>query len=648
MLNWHTIHTSRGRAEFDSEVFDAMSQQKAIVILVLLLFYAINVTRLNSRPATVDDLDTIKHLYSNTYDKSYNFTQTIESVSELSPEHGPAYYIILNAWRKIVGEDLFLARLFSVFLSLAAICTVYRLALLTGKSQTAVAAPIILAFLAYVNYYAQIARVYPLLLLVGGWLLWCYWGAVARKRVYRQQWLGLFVSAASLLYVHYFGALLLAAIAIHHVLFAPKNTRWFAVASVLAAGSALFALWIPVVIRGYGQSHNALADSALSFSDGLLVTLGIYSNGIWFLPLLAAAILVVNRRRLNRAEIYLIVATAVVIASLLLLNEIMPILTERRMRYSLILAAPFCCTLAIAWSRLPAARPLRSAVLVLWIGAFAQFAASPDLAVYTNQRSREQLSIPHYQDFIYESHRLPGHNEPILSVHPGAPVSRVAFLRYYRLRLSDWAHVAHVSLDENGEPVLESGLSIYASLEAISQNSRGIWISHNPKESDLNDMGGIADWLTQDFQFCRRYLEQPEHSVDFYLKRGIPCSLVTAEEPLAVSYNNGTALANLVYERDADSLVIYLRWLRTIDKAYAFSLQLFDDEDHKLLQVDKVISSDPVDVMAFDLAGIPAGNYVGKLIVYDRESKLSQPGVTARDQLPFERTVDVLDFEILE
>ena len=625
-----------------------MSQQKAIVILVLLLFYAINVTRLNSRPATVDDLDTMKHLYSNTYDKSYNFSQTIESVSELSPEHGPAYYIILNAWRKIVGEDLFLARLFSVFLSLAAICAVYRLALLTGKHQTAVAAPIILACLAYVNYYAQIARVYPLLLLVGGWLLWSYWGAVARKRVYKRQWLSLFVSAASLLFVHYFGALLLAAIAIHHVIFVSKNKRWFAVASVLAAGSALFALWIPVVLRGYEQSHNALADSALSFSDGLLVTLGIYSNGIWLLPLLAAAMLFVYRRRLNRAEIYLIVVTAVVIASLLLLNEITPILTERRMRYSLILAAPFCCTLAIAWSRLPAARPFRLAVLVIWIGAFAHFAASHDLAVYTNQRSREQLSIPHYQDFIYESHRLPGHNELILSVHPSAPVSRIAFLRYYRLRLPDWAHVAHVSLDENGEPVLESGLSSYASLESITRKSRGIWISHNPQESALSDMSGIADWLAQDFQFCRRFLDKPEHSVDFYLKRGIPCSLVTDEEPLTVSYNNGTALANLAYEREADSLVIYLRWLRTIDKVYAFSLQLFDDEDHKLLQLDKVISRDPIDVLSFDLAGIPAGNYVVKLIVYDRESMLSQPGVIDSDKLPFERAVDIFSFEIPE
>lgn len=648
MLNWHTIHTNRGRTEFNSEVFDAMSQQKAIVILVLLLFYAINVTRLNSRPATVDDLDTIKHLYSNTYDKSHNFTQTIESVSKLSPEHGPAYYIVLNAWRKIVGEDLFVARLFSIFLSLAAICIVYRLALLTGNDQIAVAAPLILAFLAYVHYYSQIARVYPLLLLGGGWLLWCYWGTVARKRVYRWQWLSLFASAASVLFVHYFGALLLAAIAIHHVIFAPKNKRWFVVASVLAAGSALFAVWIPVVIRGYDQSHNALADSVLSFSDGLLVTLGIYSNGIWFLPLLAAAILVVNRRRLNRAEIYLVVATAVVIASLLLLNEITPILTERRMRYSLILAAPLCCTLAIAWSRLPSARPFRLAVLVLWIGAFAQFAASHDLAVYTNQDSREQLSIPHYQDFIYESHRLPGHNELILSFHPSAPVSRIAFLRYYRLRLSDWSHVAHVSLGENGEPVVESGLSIYASLESITRNSRGIWISHNPKESALVDMGSIADWLTQDFQFCWRFLEKPEHIIDFYLKRDIPCSLITDEEPLAVSYNNGTALGNLAYELNADSLVIILRWLRTIDKVYAFSLQLFDDEGHKLRQLDKVISRDPIDVLSFDLAGIPAGSYVVKLIVYDRESKLSQPGVIVLDKLPFERAVDILSFEILE
>ena len=625
-----------------------MSQHKSFLVLILLLFYAINATQLKGRPATVDDLDSVKHLYSNTYDKSYDLLQTIESVSLLSPEHGPGYYVVLNAWRILVGDDLFLARLLSVFFSLATICIVYRLASLTGNSLIALSAPLILAFLAYLHYYSQIARVYPLLLLIGGWLLWSYWRTVAGKRAFRWQWLCLFASASALLFVHYFGALLLAAVAIHHVFFVPKNKRWFMATTVMAVGCSLFAVWIPVFLRGYSQSQAVLADTVLAFPEAALTIFRIYSNGLWFLPLLAAAALLILHRRLNPAETYLAIIAAIVLMSLLLLNEITPILTERRMRYSIILSVPLCCALAIALNRLTSSRLLRASALLLWIVASAQFATSDDLTVYTNQSSRGRLSIPHYQAFIYEAHRLPGHNEPILSFHPSAPVSRYAFLTYYRLRLSDWSDVVHVSMDEDGAFVIESGLTTYASLDAIAENSRGIWIAHNPEESSLSAMGSFAEWLTDHFQNCNRFLDKPEVVIDFYLKRNIPCDLIKDEQPFEVSYSNGAKLANFIYELDSDSLSIYLRWLRTINATYSFTVQLFNDETEKAGQLDRVISGDPIDFATFDLAGLAPGDYVAKLIVYDRESMLSQPGVSLQDNLAFEREVDILSFSIPE
>ena len=623
-----------------------MSQQKSFVVLILLVFCAINATQLKGRPATVDDLDSVKHLYSNTYDKSYDLLQTIESVSLLSPEHGPGYYVVLNAWRMLVGDDLFVARLLSVFLSLATICIVYRLASLTGNSLIALTAALILAFLAYLQYYSQIARVYPLLLLISGWLLWSYWRTLAGERTTRWQWLSLFASASALLFVHYFGALLLAAIAIHHAFFVPKNKRWFMAAIVMAVGCSLFAVWIPVFLRGFSQSQAVLADTVLALPEAALTIFRIYSNGLWFLPLFAAAALLILHRRLNLAETYLAIIAAIVLMSLLLLNEITPILTERRMRYSIILAVPCCCAMAIALSRLTSSRLLLASALLLWIVASALFSDSDDLAVYTNQTSRARLSIPHYQAFIYEAHRLPGNNEPILSFHPSAPVSRYAFLTYYRLRLSNWSDVVHVSMDEDGEFVLESGLSTYASLDAIAENSRGIWIAHNPEEASLSAMGSFAEWLTEHFQNCNRFLDKPEVLIDFYLKRNIPCELITDAQPFEVSYSNGAKLANLIYELDTDSLLIYLRWLRTIDATYAFTVQLFNDEAEKVGQMDRVISGDPIDIATFDLTGLAPGNYVAKLIVYDRETMLSLPGLYLQDNLAFEREVDILSFSI--
>ena len=625
-----------------------MSISRTTVVLILLFFCATNVTQLKSRPATVDDLDTIKHLYGNTYDKSYDLIQTIESVSKLSPEHGPAYYVLLNVWRTLVGEDIFQARLLSVFLGLATISIAYRLALATGNTSTALSAALILAFLAYFHYYAQIARVYPLLLLVSGWLLLSYWRTVIGARLSIGRWLSLFAAAASALFVHYFAVVLLAAIAVHHLIFVPKNRRWYSIAMVMAAGCLSFSLWIPVVLRGYRQSQAALADTALPFADAALTIARIYANGLWFLPLFAAAALLIYRRRLNPAERYLAVVTVIAVASLLLINEATPILTERRMRYSLILAVPCSCALAIALGRLPSARPFKLVLLVGWLVASAQFASSRDLLVYTNQQARARLSIPHYQDFIYEAHKLPGYNELILSFHHSAPVSRSAFLTYYRLRLSAWTDIVHVSLDADDELVVESGLSIYASLDAIAESSRGIWLMHNPQESALSAMGSFADWLAQHFQPCQRFVDKQSSIIDFYLPTDIPCDLITDHQPFAVRYDNGTELANFAYELSAESLSIYLRWLQTVDGVYSFTLQLFDEKDSKVGQIDRVISGDPTDIAAFDLTDLPPGQYVARLVVYDRESLRSQPGVIASSQLAFERALDLVDFQISE
>ena len=169
-----------------------MRQQKAIILLCLLIFYAISVTSLNSRPVSVDDLDSIKHIFDSSLYHPYNFPQTIQSVSTLSPEHSPGYFVALNAWRALVGDDLFLTRLLSVYFGMATVALVYRLALLTRNRQVALSVPVVVSLLAYFVFYSQIARMYSLLPLLCGWILWSYWKVVSSPAtVNRWKWLSL-------------------------------------------------------------------------------------------------------------------------------------------------------------------------------------------------------------------------------------------------------------------------------------------------------------------------------------------------------------------------------------------------------------------------------------------------------------------------
>lgn len=623
-----------------------MRFQRTIALISLLVFFAINVTSINTRPVTLDDLDSIKHIYGLSLKESYNPVQTVQSVSLISPEHAPFYFILLNAWRMFVGDDLFLARLLSVFFGLIAVAGVYSLAKLTRNRRAALAAPLILAFIAYLQYYSQIARVYSLLLPACVWLLWSYWQIVNSASVARWKWLSLFAAAAIILYVHYFGIIVLAAIGIYHLLYVPKGRRWLRAVLVMAGASLPFTLWLPVAVRGFTRSSKSMSKLALSLPEALIDLLQIYSNGLWILPVGAAAILILNRKRLTGAEKYLTVITLTLFTLLLLINEVSPILIERRIRYTVVLALPFSCALAIAASRLPHWRVICLPLLALWIASSILFKDSHDFAVYTNWHSLDLDSIPHYQDFIYEANDLPGHNELILSFLPRATDATRMALHYYRKQLSDWKHVVHISSDAQGQARIESSLSTYMSAEAISSNSQGIWLIHNPALTNEVELATHFGWFTQRFNFCKRYVDKPESKIDFYLKSPIPCDLVTDEQPFAIRYDNGTELGNLKYDLTSNSLTVYLRWLHTIDKVYSFTLQIFDSEGSKVGQADRVISGDPIDIVTFDMASLSDGQHVVKLIVYDRESKASQPGILVDDQQPFERVVDVLRFTV--
>ncbi len=623
-----------------------MSLHKSAVLLCLLVVFAINIAKLNSRPVTIDDLDSIKHLYGLSLKDSFSLPQTIQSVAKLSPEHAPGYALILNIWRRIVGEDMFQARLASVYFALLGVALSYRLALLTRDRRAALAAPFILALFAFLQYYSQIARVYSLLPLASGWVLWSYWRLLNAPKSTRWMWLSLFASVAGILYLHYVGALLLASVAIYHLAFAKKDRRWLLIVAVVAMACLLFTPWLPVALRGFSRSQSSLAKSLLSLPEALAALSRIYANGLWVLPLAASALLIINRRRLTDGERFLAATAMTLFALILLVNEVSPILVARRMRYTLILTLPLSCAYAIALCRLPGWQALRLPFLVAWLVASLAYAGSEDLEVFSNRRSLDLEKVPHYQDFIYESAKLPGFNEPILSFLPDHSSAINMALPYYRHQLSDWEHVLNMSRDEQGRLLIESSLSTYASPEAIASNSQGIWLIHNPALTNESELESDFAWFTRLFRFCKRFVEKPESIIDYYLKPSIPCELVTDEQPFAIRYDNGAELGNLATDLQSESLALYLRWRQAIDKDYAFTLQIFDSDGSKVGQFDKVISGDPIDIAEFDLSSLSAGEHVVRLIVYHRETLASQPGELESGPQAFERSVDVVRFTV--
>ena len=99
--------------------------------------------------------------------------------------------------------------------------------------------------------------------------------------------------------------------------------------------------------------------------------------------------------------------------------------------------------------------------------------------------------------------------------------------------------MVHVSYDDQGQLVVESSLSTYSSLDAIADNSNGIWVIHNPMLTDLTEMQVYTEWFTQQYKFCKRYVEKTKSVIDYYVKSPIPCDLVTDEQPVNILYSSG-------------------------------------------------------------------------------------------------------------
>ena len=97
------------------------------------------------------------------------------------------------------------------------------------------------------------ARAFPMAMLFGALCFWSYWHvALRRRRPGLRAQAGLLLGAAGLLYSHYFGALLLPALGLYHLLFVPKNRRW----------------WRPVTLLGLA-GLTAIVSVALTCCRGL-------------------------------------------------------------------------------------------------------------------------------------------------------------------------------------------------------------------------------------------------------------------------------------------------------------------------------------------------------------------------------------------
>ena len=561
--------------------------------------------------------------------------------------------MLLNIWSRLTGRDFFTLRLLSVFFGLFALAFTYRLALLINGADTAIMAALLAACLAYFVYYSYTARMYSLLAMATAWVVWSYWKiASIEAPVPRYCWVNYIGAAAAITWAHYFGLIVLAALGVYHVFFAPKTRRWLQICLASMAAGLLFLPLLPYFVAGTA-GREVPWDDALSLVDSARAIASIYTNGLPLLAPVVAVLAAVNYRRLGQAQKYILILAGAIVLLMLAANEITPLLIARRIRYTIIFALPWACALAVALSLLPGWRRWRIPLLILWISAFAAYSRSDEMLLYTNWLTQNQHKMPHYQDLLYEPAVETKENDYIVSFHPHLPLTW-QFASYYSQIPGKWDGLIHIWTAPDGVPAFYSSKLKITSVENMATWRFPVWLVYNPRETDLESIPAYADGFANYYRSCGRYVDKPLSVIERYAPVDVSCAQLTfggpmniGAHPLTIDYDNGTGLANIKIEMDSDGLHVYTWWTRTEFGAYTYSLQVFDREGAQTgLQTDNLIGDSGFYALSLDVSSLPAGEYVVKLIVYDTVSLKSQPGLVVGEQARFQREVEIGSFRV--
>ena len=369
----------------------------------------------------------------------------------------------------------------------------------------------------------------------------------------------------------------------------------------------------------------------------------IYSNGLAIVAPVVGLVAVASFRRLSQPQKFIFIVLSAMLLLFLVGNEFVPLLIARRIRYTIILALPWACALAIGLNRLSYWRYLRIPCLIFWIAAFAAYSRSESMLRYTNWLNLNLHKSPHYQDLLNEPAIDVEMSDYIVSFHADSAVNP-AVLRYYDEFLARSSGVKHLWISGDGSPVVQTWRQTHGSIDGLSDWSFRAWVVYNPEQTDLPSLSAYTDVFRQHFKPCGRYVEKRETVIALYGPEDMPCDLLTSGDTpgIRVEYDSGSVLGNISYELDGDSLNVRLWWAEAERSVHAYSLQVFDRDGVKVgPQTDTVISDRVIYEERLDLSSLPAGEYVLKLVVYDFQTLESQPGLLAESGERFERDIQI-------
>jgi uncharacterized membrane protein len=200
------------------------------------------------------------HLNSIRLDEAQSIWQVSHSILEIldivgRDVHVPLYHIILHFWQGIFNNSIISARYLSLLISIISIPFVYILASKLYTKRIALMTTIIFILSPFINWYANEARMYSLLLLLAA-LNSIFFIDILQKDN-KKSWIGFIITAILGIYTHYFYWLFLTATALFYLVSYKQFNKTLFPKFIISAVIILLSIapWIYYVIS-LGSAAN--------------------------------------------------------------------------------------------------------------------------------------------------------------------------------------------------------------------------------------------------------------------------------------------------------------------------------------------------------------------------------------------------------
>ncbi len=535
---------------------------------------------------------------------------------------GVGYHLILSAWGSLAGWTPFALRLSSLLFGLLAAAWIFRLGRTLASPAAGLAAAVAFGAGAFTVYFLHELRTFTLSVLLIALTLWAYWRAAWSRRPGLGAPAALVAGTAGLLYTHYYLALILLAIGLYHLLFAPRGRCWLRTAGLLAAGGLLFLPWTGVVLAALRQfTANEAAGSpepALTAVQIVERTAVLFSSGMpW---LLGAALLLasLNARAGRRAAVAAGLWTLAGLAVLIVVNDRTALVKPGRERYLLLVWPPLALLAGIGLARLRGRGGRAAFAILLAAWAFNGAAAALDGALTRDTDGAQAFPWDALARTL------------AAEAEPGDAVAVELTVYNWVLELKPAEYYLH------GLPARFTVLQALPEADfadrvrALADGAPQIFLGLDKRLPPTPRWAAFQAALAGEYAPCETLLDLPRLRLDRLLK--LPTAAFAPERAYP-RFGEGIRLTYSRVTADVELSALLVWWAAPDVPAnvYSVGLHLVDAADNLVAQADYGLPSEAAAcrLARLTLDGLPPGSYRLLAMVYDWQTGARLPGLSA-------------------